>query len=108
MGQTSDQDLQTRLRVIRAIEGENQDAIDATTARNILHGDLGIFDDELTTYNLDQATRDRLLAHARQDAAHALISVIKLSREVRSLKRMIMMAILLLLAVEALFFFLKV
>ena len=41
-------------------------------ARNVLDIDLGKFGvDDYSSYNLDQSKRDRLLAHARQDAASA-------------------------------------
>jgi hypothetical protein len=45
------------------------------TARVTLEGDLGQFTDQPPAYyDLDEPTRDRLLAHARQDAAHALLN----------------------------------
>ena len=40
----------------------------------MLDEDLGLYSDPPRYYDLDQETRDRLLAHARQDAAHALIN----------------------------------
>jgi hypothetical protein len=48
--------------------------IRGAVAQNVLHEDLGLHADEPRYYDLDQETRDRLLAHARQDAAHALIN----------------------------------
>ena len=86
--QTASDDLKTRLQVIRGVEGNNQAAIDATTARNILHEELGFFSDEQTTYNMDEVTRNRLIAHTRQDAAHAVLSVGNVAREVDKLKRL--------------------
>ncbi|CCV06714.1 conserved hypothetical protein [Mesorhizobium metallidurans STM 2683] len=47
-------------------------------ARNILHEELGYFSDVQTSYSLDEETRDRLIAHGRQDAAHALTNTIAL------------------------------
>lgn len=101
VGQTAEQDLKVRLETIRTVEGNNQAAFDETAARNILHEDLGRFDGEVTTYGLDQATRDRLIAHTRQDAAHAVLSVGSLSKEVRGLRRSIKRVIALLFAVLA-------
>jgi hypothetical protein len=50
------------------------DALDAELGRQILHGDLGNYRDQSgPDYYLDEDTRDRLIAHARQDAAHAVI-----------------------------------
>jgi len=41
-------------------------------SKNILDDDLGSFEDSTRfDYDLDEASRDRLLAHARQDAAMA-------------------------------------
>jgi hypothetical protein len=48
------------------------------TARNVLHSELGLFKDEQRVYSLDEATRDRLLAHERQDTAHTLLNTIVL------------------------------
>jgi hypothetical protein len=48
------------------------------TARNVLHSELGLFKDEQRVYHLDEATRDRLLAHDRQDTAHTLLNTIVL------------------------------
>ncbi|MBY5317914.1 hypothetical protein GR210_27055 [Rhizobium leguminosarum] len=89
MKPTAEQDLQTRLQAIRSLGGNDQAFVDATIARNILHEDLGQFEGSLTTYNLDDATRDRLIAHARQDAAHAVMSASSLSKDVGGLKRSI-------------------
>ena len=45
--------------------------------------------DALPVYELDEATRDRLIAHARQDAAHAVINASTLMDEVQGLKTMV-------------------
>ncbi|MGE4612657.1 MAG: hypothetical protein AAED33_14925 [Paracoccaceae bacterium] len=43
-------------------------------SRNILDDDLGLFDDSVCyDYDLDKTTRDRLIAHAGQDAANSLL-----------------------------------
>ncbi|TCU16325.1 hypothetical protein [Rhizobium sullae] len=62
MGQTAEEDLQP----IRSLGGD-QAAVDVAIARNILHEELGQFEGSLTIYNLDDATRDRLIAHAGQE-----------------------------------------
>jgi hypothetical protein len=62
---------------------------DEMLAENILHKELGYFSDPLPKYALDQQTRDRLLVHARQDAAHALIIALRLSNEVKLLAGLI-------------------
>lgn len=45
-------------------------------AREVLAKDTGRSKDQPLDYQIDQATRDRLLAHTRRDAAHALINTI--------------------------------
>lgn len=54
-------------------------------ARNVLNDDLGRFDDSgKVCYDLDQSTRDRLLAHCRQDVAMIYFALVKAEREARS------------------------
>jgi hypothetical protein len=64
---------------------------DQRLAQNILDADLGHFSDRPPDCVLDQAVRDRLLAHARRDAAHALINTVRLISNVKELKLLIMM-----------------
>lgn len=58
-------------------------------ARDTLNGDLGLAGKQRDAYNLDQNTRDILLAHARQDAAHALCNSISLLNRIKNLNRVI-------------------
>ena len=70
------------LKLVRAGRLQTNAAI----ARHTLAGDLGEHSDSwLTDYSLDEATRDRLLAHARQDASHAVIATERLASRVRLL-----------------------
>lgn len=85
-------DLRMRLLAIREV-GNDQRLVDATIARNVLHEELGYFDRPLQIYNLDEATRDRLLVHARQDAAHAVIAAGTLAKELRKLRRTLAIAL---------------
>lgn len=101
----ADQDIQQRLHIIRSIHGGDQAAIDAASARDILREDLGYFDHVPTVYALDDKTRDRLIAHARQDAAHAALSVGSLTRDVRKLQGFIRLVLILLLTLLALEFY---
>ena len=101
--QSASEDLRARLGTIRAIQCDDLAAIDAATARNILHEELGYFSDPQTGYNLDESTRNRLMAHTRQDAAHAVLSlatltldVRKVGRDVRTIKRLAWVAVILL------------
>ncbi|NKK58783.1 hypothetical protein GFM44_23070 [Rhizobium leguminosarum bv. viciae] len=101
MGQTAEADLKVRLDAIRSLGGD-QAAVDAAIARNILHEELGQFEgSSLPTYGLDDATRDRLIAHARQDAAHAIMGIGTLTKEVRDLRRLISVVVVLLVVLIA-------
>jgi hypothetical protein len=51
-------------------------------ARNILREDIGYFGTPDANYKLDEPTRDRLLAHARQDAALAALAVVELEKAI--------------------------
>ena len=57
---------------------------DRAIAESVLEADLGEHSDIQRFYNLDQETRDRLLVHARKDAAMALQFSSSLVDEVRS------------------------
>lgn len=97
---TAEENLALSLRAVRDLGG-GQEALDAATARNILHEELGYFKSKSTDYTLDEVTRDRLLAHARQDAAHALIATLTTGRNVKNLERAISLLVLCALALIA-------
>jgi hypothetical protein len=85
----SDQSPRENLRIALKVNrdlGGGQDGADAARALNILHEELGFFESDLHTYNFDDATRDRLIAHSRQDAAHAVISVGTVTRQLRQIR----------------------
>lgn len=75
-----------RAKLLREMSGDDQPFIDFMTSRNILHEDLGYIETVQTFYHLDEATRDRLLAHARQDAALAVLNVGSLRKEITALR----------------------
>jgi hypothetical protein len=58
-------------------------------AETILASDLGRYSDPRPEYSLDDTTRDRLIAHARLDAAHALHVALRISSEVRWLATLV-------------------
>jgi len=70
---TKNDDLRGVLNAIRdmpATAREKRSAILNARSRNILHDDLGEFTDSIEfNYYLDDPTRDRLIAHTRQDTA---------------------------------------
>jgi hypothetical protein len=61
--------------------------VNRVTAKEILQEEMGQRSLPQREYGLDQTTRDRLLAHTRQDAAHALLNTMTLMKEVRELRR---------------------
>lgn len=66
-------ELRMRLEATKAVGGDAE-AMLAARARFILHDDLGqVAGSHLHDYRLTDEVRDRLIAHARQDAAHAVI-----------------------------------
>lgn len=74
---TINEDLNSRLKAIDDLpfskKSKHRGKLDATSA-NILQDDLGQFSDSIKfDYHLDDTTRDRLIAHARQDAAMAYL-----------------------------------
>jgi hypothetical protein len=77
----AEEDLKYRLKTARMVaeRGDHWERIaNEITARNVLQEDLGRFKGHQPDYHLHQTVRDRLLAHTRQDAAHALINTVTL------------------------------
>jgi hypothetical protein len=54
-----------------------------------LEGDLGRGASRPQPYDFDDTTRDILIAHTRQDAAHALLNTISLLRRLTALRRLV-------------------
>jgi hypothetical protein len=68
----------------------------AAKARNILDEELGFFGHSTISYDVDEATRDTLIAHARQDAAHALLNTGTLLKQMRALRYTLWLVVVLL------------
>ena len=71
--------------------------------RNVLHEEIGILAGEARIYDFDAATRDRLLAHSRQDVAMQCgllvpmhTQVHELKRQVKHLKRLVLLILVIL------------
>jgi len=87
--QTANEALAASLKAHKEffVRGNNWDVqANHIVARNVLHSELGRYADDQPIYHLDQDTRDRLLVHARQDAAEALCQVRSLMDEVHRVK----------------------
>ncbi len=87
--QTYAEAVRLDLEIQKAVGKVSQEQIEATMARFGLKDDLGEFEGWQTVYDLDTATRDRLIAHARQDAAMAYYSSNNTKKEVRRLRRLV-------------------
>jgi hypothetical protein len=92
----ADVELAARLASIRAMQVPGKHAeidVNHTLALNVLDFDLGRHPElPPNDYGLDQRTRDRLLVHARQDAAEALLHTITTLDEIHRLKRSLKIA----------------
>lgn len=89
--EVAEDDLRTTFRTIdiigRHMPGENTDHQKANAvARNILHEDLGYFGEPESSYRLDEKTRDRLIAHARQDASNSMTLIMDLSNHIQTIE----------------------
>jgi HEAT repeat protein len=88
--QTSDQalDMAIKSRKSMSFPGSNLSKdLNHTIARNVVEMERGQYSDPQPVYDLDEATRDRLLVHARQDAAEALLHTRSIMDEVYRLKK---------------------
>jgi hypothetical protein len=91
--ETADDHLKMQLAMSKDMGWKDHNALNLVVARNVLQEDLGRFTGRLHTYHLDGDTRDRLLAHARQDAAHALSNTAALLDQIEALRRTMLVLI---------------
>lgn len=81
-------DLRLRLKVMREVGETDLEALNFAISRNVLHEELGYFGPGVQGYAIDDRTRDILLVHGRQDAAHAALNSSSVLQQNRSLMRM--------------------
>jgi hypothetical protein len=72
-------------------ERSNESARNFIIARNVLHEELGYYDERRSPYRLDDDTRDILIVHGRQDSAHALLNTDTLLKRVKELSKLVNM-----------------
>jgi hypothetical protein len=102
---TAQQALEARLKSKLGPKGEHWD--NYAIAQNVLHEELGYHGEpEQPPYELNEATRDTLIVHARQDAAHALCNTksmldinLKISSQLRLLNFLVIITVGLLVAI---------
>ena len=89
--QTFEQEMDSARTASRLIGGKfGPEEYASAFSRSILYGDLGYHaDSPVTNYGLDDATRDRLIAHARQDAALIYATLTQTRKEIRSLRNLV-------------------
>ncbi len=77
-------------------------------AKNVLDEEMGRYGDHSLEYSLQQKTKDTLLAHGRQDAAHALCNTkslldqnAKISSQLKTLNLLVLLSVIMLAAIVA-------
>ncbi len=70
-------------------------------AQNVLHEDM----DDGQRYRFDDAQRDRIMAHARQDASHAVLNTSSILDALTRIQRLLKVAVALLVIIAAVVIF---
>ena len=100
---TAEEGLKAAIAAHKALGRRDTTSDNNVVAQNILEGDLGYFRDAgIAQYDLDEEARDRLIAHARQDAALAVLNSASLLAEVARMRRRQRITMVLLLVVVGL------
>ncbi len=92
MSDASGKHIRSAIETSRRVRGRRDvSAENGIVARDVLHGEIGLNgpSERHEPYHLDADTRDILIAHGRQDAAHALLNTMTLVTEVASLRRVV-------------------
>jgi hypothetical protein len=89
MGRTeAEAALKSMLQTSRKLGQTKHSELNLWVARNTFEEEIGRFgDDHLVDYGLDERKRDLLIAHGRQDVAHALCNTIHILDEIELLKK---------------------
>ena len=101
----AEKDFQQRTRIHQSVDqavGGNgwiaEDRNNTSLGQNILREEIGYFGTwDGARYNLDQETRDRLLAHIRQDVASSFAMARSAFREAHQARRVAVRAVLFLI-----------
>lgn len=98
--------LRLALQAVKQVEGGSPDAMNAATARNVLHEELGYFGPpERQPYLLSEETKDTLLVHARQDASHAVMNAsVAMAQASRAVRAVGLLALVLIVCTGAVLF----
>jgi hypothetical protein len=84
----AEENLRGVIRALNALNGgrASQNEINVAIAKNVMLEDIGTFGDPNPVYGLSEGDKDRLLAHARQDAANAMLNSANALEEILILK----------------------
>ena len=66
-------------------------------SKNVLHEELGTFGETTEIYDLNKNTADILIAHGRQDIAHALLNTGSILKELKKIKIVVTACLLVLI-----------
>jgi hypothetical protein len=94
--ETAEVYLKLQLAAMKDTGCKDPNSLNGAIARNVLQEELGTLAIKRRpppVYHLDEDARDRLLAHARQDAAHALCNTVTLLNQMKVLRRAMLILI---------------
>lgn len=95
--ETADEHLKMQIAMLKDMGWKDANILNGAVAKNELHEDLGRFKGRLRLYHLDDDARDRLLAHARRDAAHALCNTVTSLDQLKTVRRTMLVLIVLII-----------
>jgi hypothetical protein len=105
---TAEADLATSLKSLRDMGLTSEHHANLAVAKNVTNEELGRYGEHPLEYALKQKTKDTLLAHGRQDAAHALCNTksildqnAKISSRLNTLNWLMVVAVCMLGAIVA-------
>jgi hypothetical protein len=95
-----------KMQPVFGLKGEHN--ANLVVAKNVVDEEMGRYGDHLLDYQLQQKTKDTLLAHGRQDVAHALCNTkslldhsAKISSQLRTLNIFAALSFVMLAAIVA-------
>lgn len=94
---TPEVELKHHLSALKSLGMNDDTDRNYAIAKNILHEELGLFDNKypLQIYDLTKEASDRLLANGRQDSSHSLVNTISILSKIKQTTAFIKTIILL-------------
>jgi hypothetical protein len=101
--EAAEADLTSTLKAWRSMGMTSEHQENLAIAKNVTNEEMGRYGEHAIEYSLSQKTRDTLLSHGRQDAAHALCNTkslldlnAKISSQLATLNSLMVLALCLL------------